>query len=56
MRNRQLTDSQLEIVVADIERKRMDFEEDNFQAGYIQAMLNYGIISSRQYEKFYSNQ
>jgi len=48
-----LTDSQFQIVLANIERKRMDFEEDNFQAGYIQAMLNYRIISSKQYEKHY---
>ena len=48
-----LTDSQFQIVLADIERKRMDFEEDNFQAGYIQAMLNYRIISLEQYEKHY---
>lgn len=50
---RKLTDSQFQIVVANIERKKMDFEEDNFQAGYIQAMLNYRIISLKQYENHY---
>ena len=53
MNNKQLTDSQLKIVIANIERKKTDFEEDNFQAGYIQAMLNYGIISGKQYEAIY---
>lgn len=53
MNNKQLTNSQFQIVLAGIERKRMDFEEDNFQAGYIQAMLNYRIISLEQYEKHY---
>lgn len=60
--NRKLTDSQFQIVLANIERKRTDFEDynnseteaDSFQAGYIQAMLNYGIISSGQYENHYN--
>ena len=53
MENIQLTDYQLKHILANIESKKMDFEEDNFKAGYIQAMLNYGIISSEQYEAIY---
>lgn len=45
--NKQLTDNQLKLVLPAIDRKRMDFERDNFRAGYIQAMLNYGIISGK---------
>ena len=51
--SRPLTDKQFEIALADIERKRMD-EENNFQTGYIQAMLNYRIISLEQYENYYN--
>ena len=50
---KKLKDEQLKRILANIENKRMDFEEDNFKAGYIQAMLNYGIISSEQYETIY---
>lgn len=49
----QLTDYQLRLVLANIEKKRQDYEEDNFKAGYIQAMLNYRIISGKQYEEIY---
>jgi len=52
--SKKLTDKQFEIALADIERKRMDFEENNFQTGYIQAMLNYRIISLEQYENYYN--
>jgi len=48
--NKQLTDKQLKIILPLINKKRMDFEKDNFKDGYIQALLNYGIISGKQYE------
>ena len=50
---KKLRNEQVKRVLANIEKKRMDFEEDSFKAGYIQAMLNYGIISSEQYESIY---
>lgn len=50
---RKLKDEQLKRILANIENKRMDFEKDDFRSGYIQAMLNYGIISGEQYETIY---
>jgi len=50
---KKLKDEQLKRILANIEKKRQDFEKDNFKAGYIQAMLNYGIISPEQYEAIY---
>jgi len=50
---KKLKDEQLKRVLVNIESRRQDFEDDTFKAGYIQAMLNYGIISSEQYESIY---
>lgn len=50
---KKLKDEQLKRILANIKNKRQDYEKDNFKAGYIQAMLNYGIISSEQYETIY---
>ena len=50
---KKLKDEQLQRILANIENKRMDFEKDDFRSGYIQAMLNYGIISGEQYETIY---
>ena len=45
---------QLKRVINSIKNKRMNYEKDNFEAGYIQALLNYGTITSEQYEEIYN--